>query len=545
MLGVENKVSYWNKNLAEEFQVVRDKNQIPVFKNRSTSVAEMFWKTVKKFPNRLALVYEESRLTYGELGDRVNRVAFNLANRYGIKAGDRVALLLSNGLGFPICFFAIAQIGAISVPLNTRLTGYEIIHEVDNSKSKLLIMDDEFWPQMNEIKDHIPSIQSIFVLGEAPSSPGVLSFDTLLKQYDAELVNLSVAETQACSILYTSGTTGTPKGAILTHRGLISTGMNFACTFQLQEDDSTLLAVPIFHITGMLQFLGSIYRGIPVFIMKTFKTAKAIDLIKQHKPTVLVGVPTMYWFILTSPEFAPDDFKQVRALLYGGAPAPVSLIKLLREKIPQAKIHNGYGLTEGHGLDTLLPDEDALRKPESIGLPVPLVDCKIIDENGNPKGPNQIGELAVRGPKVMMGYWENQKATTEAIVDGWLRTGDLAKMDDEGYVYILDRKKDMINRGGEKIYSIEVENVLYSFPKVLEATVFGVEDEKYGEQVMAAIVLKPGESATEGEIKEFCSAKLAKFKIPKYIEFLEQLPRNAGGKVLKQALRISHHIIKQ
>ncbi|MCH6265348.1 class I adenylate-forming enzyme family protein [Neobacillus citreus] len=536
-------MSYWNENLAEEFQVVREKNQIPVFKNRSTSVAEMFWKTVKQFPNRLALVYKENRLTYGELGEKVNRVAVNLANRFGIKAGDRVALLLSNGLEFPICFFAIAQIGAISVPLNTRLTGYEIIHEVDNSKSKLLIMDGEFWPQMNEIMDYIPSIQSIFVLGEAPSCPGVLTFNTLLKPYDAEPVNLSVAETQACSILYTSGTTGTPKGAILTHRGLISTGMNFACTFQLQEDDSTLLAVPIFHITGMLQFLGSIYRGIPVFIMKTFKTAKAIDLIKQYKPTVLVGVPTMYWFILTSPEFAPDDFKQVRALLYGGAPAPVSLIKLLREKIPQAKIHNGYGLTEGHGLDTLLPDEYALRKPESIGLPVPLVDCKIIDENGNPKGPNQIGELAIRGPKVMMGYWENQKATTEAIVDGWLRTGDLAKMDDEGYVYILDRKKDMINRGGEKIYSIEVENVLYSFPKVLEATVFGVEDEKYGEQVKAAIVLKPGESTTEDELKEFCSAKLAKFKIPKYIEFMDQLPRNAGGKVLKQTLRNSHHII--
>ncbi|EKN71673.1 AMP-dependent synthetase and ligase [Neobacillus bataviensis LMG 21833] len=536
-------MSYWIQNLSEEFQVVKDNEQLPVFKNRSANIAEMFWKTVNLFPDRLALVYEDQQLTYAQVGERVNRVAYNLTNHYGVKPGDRVAVLFGNGFHFPICFFAIAQIGAISVPLNTRLTGHEIIHEIENSKSKILIMEDEFWSQIILIKNQIPSIESIFISGEIPDEPAILSFDTLLKPYNGEQVFIPVKETQACSILYTSGTTGTPKGAVLTHRGLIGTGMNFACTFQLQQEDSTLLAIPIFHITGMLQFLGSIYRGIPVYLMRTFKTDIAIDLIGHYKPTILVGVPTIYWFILSSPQFNPDHFRQVRALLYGGAPAPVSLIKLLREKIPQAKIHNGYGLTEGHGLDTLLPDEDALRKPDSIGLPVPLVECKIVDEKGASLEPNQIGELAVRGSKIMMGYWENQQATSKAIKDGWLRTGDLAKMDEEGYVYIVDRKKDIINRGGEKIYSIEVENILYSFPKVLEATVFGAVDEKYGEQVIAAIVLKPGESVTEDEVKEFCKTKLAKYKIPKYVEFLEQLPRNAGGKVLKHTLRKSYSII--
>ncbi|MCM3767776.1 class I adenylate-forming enzyme family protein [Neobacillus niacini] len=539
-------MSYWLDHLTEEFQIERDKDQIPVFINRPTSVAEMLWNTVNRFPERIGLIYGDQQLTFAQVGERVDRVASHLMNRFGVNPGDRVALLLGNGLDFPICFFALAQIGAISVPLNTRLTGYEIAHEIENSKSMILIMDEEFWPIMDDIKNQIPSIQSIIVSGKTPNERGVLNFDTLLKPNQDERVFSPVVETQACSILYTSGTTGTPKGAILTHRGLIATGMNFASTFKLQQEDSTLLAVPIFHITGMLQFLGAIYRGIPTYIMRTFKTDVAIEMVKRFKPTVLVGVPTMYWFILSSPEFNPDDFIQVRALLYGGAPAPVSLIKLLRKKIPQAKIHNGYGLTEGHGLDTLLPDEDALRKPESIGLPVPLVECRIVDGQGMSLQLNQIGELAVRGPKVMMGYWENQKATNEAISDdGWLNTGDLAKMDEEGYVYIVDRIKDMINRGGEKIYSIEVENVLYSFPKVLEATVFAVADETYGEQIKAAIVLKPGESTTEDEIREFCKAKLAKYKIPKFIEFLEQLPRNAGGKVLKDTLRRSHSIINQ
>ncbi|MEH7380417.1 class I adenylate-forming enzyme family protein [Bacillus sp. JJ1533] len=536
-------MSYWIENLLEEFQIVREADEIPVFKNRSSSIAELLTKTSKQFSNSLALVFEDKQLTYGELSDRVNVVAYNLANHFGIKPGDRVALLLANGFEFPICFFAIAQIGAISVPLNTRLTEHEIIHELDNSKSKLLIMSDDLWHQIKEIKNNIPSIQTIIVSGEINNEEGILSFEKLLNPNNSEQIFIPVSETMACSILYTSGTTGKPKGAILTHRGLISTGMNFACTYQLRQEDSTLLSVPIFHITGMLQFLGSVYRGIPIYMMKTFKTGTAIELIKKYQPTVLVGVPTMYWFILSAKEFDSDDFKQVRALLYGGAPAPVSLIKLLREKLPQAKIHNGYGLTEGHGLDTLLPDEDALRKPESIGLPVPLVECNIIDEFGKTLEPNQIGELVVKGPKVMIGYWENQKATNEAIIDGWLKTGDLARIDEEGYVYIVDRKKEMINRGGEKIYCIEVENVLYSFPKVLEATVYGVVDEKYGEQVKAAIVLKPGESATADEIKEFCKSKIAKYKIPKYIEFLDQLPRNAGGKVLKYTLSKSHTII--
>ncbi|WP_209121627.1 class I adenylate-forming enzyme family protein [Alkalihalobacillus sp. BA299] len=529
-------MNHWTQKSNDQFEITYDEEGIPLYKYRPKNVYQLLKNTALRIPQSSALIFNEETLTYSDLLQRVNRVAYHLSRHYGVKPGDRIALLLENGIDYPTCFFAIAQIGAISVPLNTRLAGEEIIHEINNSESTILIADHNQWLKVKDLLTNMPTLKHCFVTDQKPQHSSAEPFDFLLFPHDDQEIVHPAKETDICSIFFTSGTTGKPKGATLTHLGFISTGMNFANTFSLETDDRTLMIVPMLHITGMLQFLGAIYTGIPIYIIRAFKTEKVIEMVKTYKPSILVGVPTMFWFILSSPNFCKEDFKSVRSILYGGAPAPVDLIKNLRKDMPQTKIHNGYGLTEGHGLDTLLPDHDALVKPESIGLPVPLVQVKVIDSQGNELQANQVGELIIKGAKVIPGYWKNPEATQHAIKDGWLYTGDLAKIDEEGYVYIVDRKKDMINRGGEKIFSIEVENLLYSHSKILEAAVVGIPDNYLGQQVKAYIVLKPGEVCSELEIKEFCFGKIADFKVPKFIEFLKELPRNAGGKVLKKVL---------
>lgn len=525
--------SFWLQNIKDEFTIIEEYGE-PLYKYRPNNITELFRNTESKFPDKLAFVYGNERLTYREFGRRVNNVAGNMSKKFGVKKGDRVAFLLGNGLEYPICFFAVAQIGAVSIPLNTRLAGKEIEHEIMNSGAVILIMDNEFTDRVESVLPQL-DLKHVFVV----DSQGInrsLPFSELTGEA-GDIVFEDVDESNICSIMYTSGTTGTPKGAMLTHKGFVATAMNLANVYGLVTEDITLFCVPFIHVTGMLQFLGAVYSGMTIVIVRSFKTNQAIELVARERVTFMVGVPTMYWFLLVSPEFDRNKFRTVREILYGGAPAPVDLIKLLRKEMPNARIHNGYGLTESHALDTLLPDGDALRKPESIGPPVPLVRVKIVDENDTEVKPNQVGELCLKGPKVIPGYWGNPEASRAAIIDGWLHTGDLARVDEEGYVYIVDRKKDIINRGGEKIYSIEVENVLYSHPAVLEAAVVGVHDKYFGEQVKAVVVLKPGQIATEEEIKEFCAGKLADYKVPKFIEFRDLLPRNPGGKVIKQLLK--------
>ncbi|WP_284035597.1 class I adenylate-forming enzyme family protein [Neobacillus sp. 114] len=527
-------MTYWEKNLPDHLTIQKNKFGLPVFEPRPSNVAELLRQTVTRVPEETALVFQEKQMTYLELWDQVCRVAFNLQNKYGIKKGEKVALLLGNGFLYPICFFALAHIGAISVPLNVRLSPTEIEYEIVKSKARLLITEKEYWEGIYTKIQCMDQLDEVFVSEKTTDLEKL--FSELTEPFVGDIDVPVIIDTEPCSIFFTSGTTGHPKGALLTHLGFVSTGMNFAVTYQLQPKDSTLMMVPMFHITGMLQFLGAIYTGIPVYILKSYQTETVLELLQRYKPTILVGVPTMYWFMLSSQKFRPEILSNVRAILYGGAPAPFDLIEKLRKIFPQMKIHNGYGLTEGHGLDTLLPDQDALRKHDSVGLPVPLVEVKVVDENGNGLPTNGIGELIIRGPKVISGYWENEEASNKAIRNGWLYTGDVAKIDDEGYVYILDRIKDMINRAGEKVYSIEVENVLYSFPKVLEAAVVGIPDKIFGEQIKAVIVLKPGMRSSSEEIRKYCLQKLAHFKVPKVIEFLDKLPRNPSGKVLKRQL---------
>ncbi|MFC1978138.1 class I adenylate-forming enzyme family protein [Chloroflexota bacterium] len=510
-----------------------------VYADRPKNLTELLNTTVKKYGEQEGLIDASTRLSYKQVASSVSNVASALYYNYGIRKGDRVALMLRNGLEFVISFFAIAKIGAISVLLNIALKGEELAFQVRDSGPALLIVEHEFHGLIAEVRSRTRGVKHIFVTGgETPA--GTIGFSELLEHGEQAPAEVKMDEMGSAVIMYTSGTTGTPKGAILSHKGIIASAMNVAQLCDLHVGrDKALIVAPLFHVAGLVMALcSSIYTGIPVVLMKAFKAANSLKIIEEEGATAMVAVPTIFWLMLNEPEFGKYNLSSLRFLGAGGSATHEDLLKLCAAKLPGVELAPGYGLTEASGMthSTLSLDE-ALSKPGSVGRAVPTVDAKIVDSSGRELPPGETGELLVRGCQVMKEYWNNLQATRETTADGWLHTGDIGKITEDGYTYILDRLKDMIIRSGENIYSIEVENVLYQNPKVLEAAVVGVPDPVFGEQVKAALMLKPGERATPEEIQEFCGKYLANYKVPRYVEFREFLPRNPAGKVIKDELK--------
>ncbi len=504
-----------------------------VYADRPKSLFELLSNTVAQYGAFESIVCAEHRLTYKQFGLWVENASSNLYHRYGIRKGDRVALMLRNGWEFATCFFALVKIGAITVPLNIAYKGEEAAFQINDSGSKMVIVDSEFYEVIADIRGEMSEVKDVCVAGSD-------EFRELVERREHPEVSIQVDEMDSAVIMYTSGTTGRPKGAVLSHRGIINEAMCVAETLGWQaERDKNLCPVPLFHVTGLVMNLcGSIYGGIPIVFMKRFNAVEAIKIIDGERITTIIGVPTILWLILNAPEFDQYDLKSLRCFAGGGAATPEELLNTLSMKLPGTEMCPGYGLTEACGMTaTTISLDEALRYKGSVGRSIPLIEAKVIDSFRKEVPPGEPGELAVRGCTTFKGYWNNPEATQKAIVEGWVHTGDIATMDKDGYIYILDRMKDMINRGGEKIWSLEVENVLYRNPKVLEAAVVGVSDPIFGEEVKAVIVLRPGEQATPEEIQEFCSRHLAKFKIPKFVEFRTILPRNPAGKVIKDELK--------
>jgi long-chain acyl-CoA synthetase len=507
-----------------------------IFEKRPKHLVEMLENTINKYPNVVGFICDKQKLTFKEFDQIVNRIAAGL-QRYNVKKGDRVSLLLGIGLEFPLCFFALMKLGAIAVPLNTRFKGEELSYEVNDSGSKILIVDQEYWSYIDPVRGELKTVERIFFNG--PTVPqGVLPFVDLRENQEEALRRINLDETDDTAILYTSGTTGKPKGAILFHRGLIATAMQLSDFIAYEPEDRIVCVVPLFHATGLAMImLSHIFSGIPCVYMRTFKVKDFLEIMSSEKITKSVGVINIIWLMINHPDFSKYDFSSYKVAMFGGSPATEEMVKGILKKLPHLKISVGYGLTESHGICSTTPYEDSIRKIGAAGKMLPLVEAKIVDEGGKELSPNRIGEIALKGVTITKGYWHNPEATQATIVDGWLHTGDIGKLDDEGYIYILDRKKDMINRGGEKIYSLEVENVICDNPKVLEVAVVGVPDPVMGEVVKACVALKPGEKATEEEIKQFCAGRLADYKVPKFVEFMDSLPRNPAGKVSKPELR--------
>lgn len=507
------------------------------YSNRPKTLSETLDYSVERFPEKIALVHGDEQVTYRELKTQVNYAAYHLRKTYGVQKGDRVALLLMNGIPFVVSVYAAMQIGAIAVPLNTKLKTRELEFMLQNSGAKVLISNLEWWDHIESIKDTIPA-EKIFITSEHVPQ-GTLPYHFLLNEMTNEVIQEDVCEADGAFIMYTSGTTGRPKGALITHRNIIHTCLNYTYCYRLTSDDSTVIAVPVFHITGLAaQLTTFIYLGGKIVLMPMFQPKQFLELLEQEKITHVIASPTVYVMTLMEPDYTTYDVSSIRVGAFGGAPMPGETLKALKKWIPSIELHNTYGLTETTSPATIMPDEDQLRKISSVGVLSPVTEAKIVDPVTREElGSNEIGELLFKGPMVIEKYWNNTEATEKTIQEGWLSTGDLAMIDEEGFVTIMDRLKDMINRGGEKIFSVEVEDVLYSNPKILEAAIVGVADPTYGEVVKACVVLKPEQTATEEDVKKWVADRLAKYKIPTYVEFLETLPRNPNGKVIKTELR--------
>lgn len=487
-------------------------------------------------------------VTFQQLDARTNRLAHGLI-RLGVEPGDRVGLLLANGVEFLECFFALAKIGAIVAPINFRLAPPEIEYIIEDCGLRTLIYGAEFASLLEAVIPRVAVREFICVGGsDAQGRQGMISYDALLAESPSAepdqplahargtVPNIRGAGDDPLLIMYTSGTTGRPKGAVMTHRHLFWASASLMFTLDYRPEDRILLALPLYHIGALIQAVFHVHKGLTSVLMRSFDPVKMLETIERERVTIFLAVAPMLQAMLPALEGQSCDLSSLRWVMAGAAPVPVSLIHAyLRLGV---RIQQVYGTTENIGPGAIIGPEKAAEKVGSAGLPFFHLDLKLVAESGNPVKAGEVGEILLRGPHVINEYWNNPDATAETIRDGWLHTGDLGRQDEDGYLTIVDRKKDMIISGGENIYPAEVESVLCAHPKIAEVAVIGQPDEKWGESPCAVVVVKPGQSLTAGEVIDFCQGRLARYKIPKRAVFSDApLPRGATGKVLKPVLR--------
>jgi long-chain acyl-CoA synthetase len=497
------------------------------------------------------IVYEDERLTYAEHLRRVSALAAALRQRFGVRHGDRVAIAMRNYPEWSISFFAITALGAIAVPLNAWWTGPELQYGLADSGAKVLICDGERLERICPHRAELVDLQTVIAV-RAPADDAIAFAD--LVAGDAALPAAEIAPDDFATIFYTSGTTGFPKGALGTHRNICTNAHSIG--FGRARTDlrhgrvpaalggpavtgCTLLSVPFFHVTGCHSvLLPTLAAGGKLVLMYRWNPERALELIERERVTGFGGVPGMAWQVLESPDFAHRDTSSVLSVSYGGAPSAPELVKRIRQGFPQGQPGQGYGLTETSSVTTQIAAEDYVARPESCGPAVPVCDVKVVTETGEALPVGMVGELMIYGPNIVAGYWNKPAATAETFTDGWLHTGDLARLDDEGFIYIVDRAKDVLIRGGENVYCSEVENALYSHPAVMDATVVGLPHKVLGEEVGAAVQVAPGTAVTEAELLAYLRGKLAAFKVPVRIDIRDTpLPRNANGKIMKPQVR--------
>jgi long-chain acyl-CoA synthetase len=482
-------------------------------------------------------------LTFQALQTAVWRFAGHLRSRFGILPGDHVALMLPNCTEFLPAYFGILCAGAVAVPINARLKPAELEFILANSNAKALLVHPKTWSIAAEGLRKVPDLKHVIATGfaPAPTPEGTVAMDGLLATESPPLpsgqTGLQRQSDDVAAIIYTSGTTGRPKGAMLTHQNILFNVEATKAGHGLRPDDIHLLIVPLFHVTGLNTIMPTaLDQGGQLVVSLKIDPEDLIETIAQFRCTTFFGVPTTF-YLLTSLKAPPrEKLSSLRLVCYSGAPMSPQVIEKLRALLAGVELHNFYGLTETTSVSTVLPDAQALPRCESVGLAPPGLDLRVVDENDQPLPPGQIGELCIRGPSVLKGYYQRPEATAEAIRDGWFHSGDTALMDAEGYVFLRGRKKELIIVVGENVYPIEVENVICAHDAIQEAAVFGREDKALGEVVHAAVVLRPGAQATERELRAFVMERLAAFKVPRTIRILERLPRNPSGKVMKRDL---------
>lgn len=497
------------------------------------NASEVLFDTVQRQPKKTALIFKDELYTYRQLAEKVKQLANGMRD-IGINPGDRVGLFMRNYPEYIISYFATLSIGACVVPLNFIFQEKEVTFILNDSEAVAVIADSEFVDTIDRSKPNLTTIKHIITAGGAPVS-GKRSLEDIMKSSDGfEIIQREVDD--IAQIIYTSGTTGTPKGAMIPHSNLKWMAGTCQTFYRIGSEDRVLCVLPLFHAYAKLQcMLSPINGGATVVLMDKFEPLSIMKEMVGRMVTVFFGVPTMFVMLVNSPYVDNYDFSNLRCCVSGGASIPVEIIKSVKEKM-NIDICEGYGLTECTVLSTCNP-YDGVHKHGSIGPAIPGVEVKVFNADDKEVPVGEIGELVIKGPNVMKGYYNKPEETGHSLRNGWLHTGDMAIMDEDGYLYIVDRKKDMYIRGGYNVYPREVEEVIFTNQKVVEVAVIGVPDRVYGEEGKAYIVLKNGENASEAEIIDFCRSKLAKYKVPKYVEFVDELPKTATGKLNKKALR--------
>ena len=501
------------------------------------------------------LIYEDERVSYAAWFRAVAALARHF-QALGVQKGDRVALAMRNLPEWPVAFFAAVCIGAICVPLNAWWTGHELAYGLSHSGARVLVCDGERLDRIAPHRAELPDLAQIIVTRRADLPAGVTALDSLIGPSaawaglpDQDLPAVEIASDDDATILYTSGTTGNPKGALGTHRNFVTNILSSAYGAARQAlrrgemppepaRKVLLTVIPLFHATACsATMMGAIAAGHTMIFMYKWDPEKAFQIIERERVNSTGGVPTIAWQLIEHPARTKYDLSSIESISYGGAPSAPDLVRKIRE-VFGALPGNGWGMTETTATVTGLSAEDYLNRPTSCGPAVPVARLKVLDDAGRELPPGQIGELYASGPMIVKGYWHNPEATAATFSDGWVRTGDLAWLDEEGFCYIADRAKDIVIRGGENIYSSEVENVLYDHPAVMDAAVVGIPHRTLGEEPAAVVHLTPGQSATEAELQDWVRERLAAFKVPVRILFYpETLPRNANGKILKKDLK--------
>ncbi len=483
---------------------------------------------------RTAIINRHRRFTYTEFNRRCNRLA-NALSTGGVRAGDRVASLLMNGHEQLELNFAAAKLGAIFLPINYRLTAPEIEYILTDSGARTLFFHDEFRAQVDGVRERV-RLERIVYCGRGRSGDDEAQYEAMLASALDSEINAAVGMDDVAMLMYTSGTTGRPKGAMLTHAAHTWNAVQTSQRLPLDSDTVVLGVAPMFHVGGIsVVVLPTLFQGGTVVTLPEFNALKALEAVEEHGITGMFCVPSMWQMIITELDRRDFQLDTIRFLMTGAAATPLGILQYFKKR--GLSIYEGFGMTEMAPLVTILDAWDSERKNGSVGYPGFFVDVRIVDDEDHPLPANAIGEIICRGPNMLKGYWNKPQATEEALRGGWYHTGDLGYLDSEGYLYVVDRKKDMIISGGENVYPVEVEQAIYQHPAVAEVAVIGVPHEKWQEVPLACIVLKEGQSLSEAELVAFCNERLARFKVPKTVVFKTALPKSGAGKVLKTELR--------
>jgi acyl-CoA synthetase (AMP-forming)/AMP-acid ligase II len=490
-----------------------------------------------KVPNKTAVVCGDVRLSYKELNSRANRLAHSLLGM-NIKKGDKVALLSVNSIYYPEIFFGILKAGGVLATVNFRLAPEEILYILDNSDARIFIFEKELASSVAAIRSRLIKVEKFICVGEDPYEHAQDYEQLIAKQLDTEPeVHISLEDD--CEIIHTSGTTGRPKGVMLTHGNVLYTMLSVIIGRELRPGQTSLVVSPMYHVAGLNNHFGTtIMLGGTAVIIRRFEPQAIMQTIQREKVAYFPAASTIFNMLVQAIEEKKYDTSSVMQLQSGSEITPVEVRKKLAQYFPNALgVYEAYGLTEvGDGV-VFLTGRDSLERPASVGKAGLFAQLRVVDDNGQDVDVGEVGEIIIKGPVVMKGYYKNKEETEEAIRNGWLYTGDLGRLDAEGCLYIVGRKKDMIISGGENIYPREIEEVLWRHPKIADVVIIGVPDKQWGEAIRAVVELRPGEKMTEEEVIEFCKQHIASYKKPKSVVFVKELPRNPSGKVLKNEVR--------